>query len=145
MKEKRSVSKKVQDLIDEFQAIPADSLSLIAKNKVDAVELAKVELASRGLDHDGRWVGSGQLGSLDYPHPLASKKKIKAKEEQTLINVEKLVRLRNQIDKAIEIEEADKSKYDANKALSHAYQYHLGKLHSLNEFREKLNDLVIQG
>jgi len=56
MKE-RDISKKVQDLIDEFQTIPSDSLSLIVKNKVDVIELAKVELASRGLDYDGKWIG----------------------------------------------------------------------------------------
>jgi len=57
MPEKRDLSIRVQDLIDHFQTIPADCLSLIAKDEVDAVEIAGVELASRGLNHDGEWVG----------------------------------------------------------------------------------------
>jgi len=51
--EEREISERVQDLIDHFQTIPSDCLSLIVKNQVDPVEIAKVELASRGLDQDG--------------------------------------------------------------------------------------------
>lgn len=57
MSEKRNLSTRVQDLIDHFQTIPADCLSLIAKKYVNAEEIAGVELASRGLNHDGEWTG----------------------------------------------------------------------------------------
>ncbi|MBA7616889.1 hypothetical protein ES703_24191 [subsurface metagenome] len=57
MPEKRDLSTRVQDLIDHFQTIPADCLSLIVKKKVSAEEIAGVELASRGLNHDAKWIG----------------------------------------------------------------------------------------
>ena len=50
--EERELSERVQDLVDHFQTIPSDCLSLIVKNKVDVIEIAKVELASRGLNND---------------------------------------------------------------------------------------------
>jgi hypothetical protein len=60
MAEKRELHERVQDLLDHFQTIPSDCLSLIVKNEVDIIEIAKTELASRGLDHDGKWKGESK-------------------------------------------------------------------------------------
>lgn len=40
-----------------FQTIGSDILCAIVNNQIDAVRLAREELAARGLDHSGKWVG----------------------------------------------------------------------------------------
>lgn len=66
-------------------------------------------------------------------------------EEEVLIDVDKLVKLREQVESAIKLEEADKTKFEGDDEARPAFQYHLGKVHSLKEIKEKLNDLIIQG
>ena len=40
-----------------FLGIPTDLLVAIGKEQIDPVELANKELANRGLDINGKWVG----------------------------------------------------------------------------------------
>ena len=40
-----------------FQGIDTDVLLEIVSGKVDPVELVRIELASRGMGKDGKWVG----------------------------------------------------------------------------------------
>lgn len=76
---------------------------------------------------------------------LLEEKGTKHKEEKVLVDIDKLVKLRNQVESAIKLEEADKAKFEGDDGAWPAFQYHLGKVHSLNEFKEKLDDLIIQG
>jgi hypothetical protein len=46
--------------IDELgfiQIAPTDVLSAVAKGELDLNHLARLEMANRGLDKDGHWVG----------------------------------------------------------------------------------------
>ena len=52
-----TLDKQVQCMIEEFQTLSTSSLVLISKNYVRINEIAGIELASRGLDMDGKWTG----------------------------------------------------------------------------------------
>ena len=47
-----------------FQIIDTDVLLEIASGTVDPVELARIELAQRGLGKDGKWIGFPQARKL---------------------------------------------------------------------------------
>lgn len=47
-----------------FQTIAAQILASIARGDVDPVVLAKRELASRGLDQNGKWVGFAKAAEI---------------------------------------------------------------------------------
>lgn len=61
--------------IDELgfiQIAPTDVLSAVAKGELDLNHLARLELANRGLDKDGHWVG------FDKAHLIHNTKGAKA-------------------------------------------------------------------
>lgn len=62
--------------------------------------------------------------------------------EKTMIDIKKVIELRDQMRKAIEIQKEDKGKCDSG---TPARSYHLGGLHRLEEFETKLNELIILG
>jgi len=66
----------------------------------------------------------------------------KKKEEKIMIDINKIIRLRNLILTAIEIEEKDKDEF---KEGTPSHSYRLGMLHCLQDFKKKLNSLIIQG
>ncbi len=47
-----------------FQGIDTDVLLEIVTGKVDTTELVRIELASRGMGKDGKWVGFPQARQL---------------------------------------------------------------------------------
>jgi len=47
-----------------FQGIDTDVLLEIVTGKVDPAELARIELAQRGLGKDGKWIGFPQARQL---------------------------------------------------------------------------------
>lgn len=63
-------------------------------------------------------------------------------EEKSLIDIDKIVKLRNLIITAIGITKKDKDKF---KAGTPSHSYRLGMCHCLDDFKEKLNSLIIQG
>ncbi|WP_218639767.1 hypothetical protein, partial [Xanthomonas oryzae] len=50
------------DLIAQFQALDPRFLLVLHHGDVDAVAVARRELAMRGVDGSGRWVGFAQAG-----------------------------------------------------------------------------------
>ncbi|QBG84044.1 hypothetical protein [Xanthomonas oryzae] len=50
------------DLIEQFQTLGTRFLLALHHGDVDAVAVARRELAMRGLDGTGRWVGFAQAG-----------------------------------------------------------------------------------
>lgn len=57
---KKYIPKNNSDDLNEryiFQLIATDLLVAILKKQIDPVELANKELANRGLDENGKWVG----------------------------------------------------------------------------------------
>ncbi|MBA7651088.1 hypothetical protein ES703_58903 [subsurface metagenome] len=66
----------------------------------------------------------------------------KKKKEKTMVDINKIIGLRNLVLKAIEIEKEDKDKF---KEGTPSHSYRLGMLHCLKDFKEKLNSLIIQG
>lgn len=57
IKEEGYQATKIRELKEDFQTISSACLSLIAKKEIDAIKLAKAELANRGQDIDGTWIG----------------------------------------------------------------------------------------
>lgn len=53
-----------RDLAEEIQTLDTRFLLAIHHGDVDVVKLARRELASRGLDGRGRWVGFASAGEL---------------------------------------------------------------------------------
>lgn len=52
-----------------FQTVEADVLAAAARGEIDLNALAKQELANRGLNHAGKWVGFAEaerLSKLSY-------------------------------------------------------------------------------
>ncbi len=47
-----------------FQGIDTDVLLEIVTGKVDPTELVRIELASRGMGKDGKWIGFPQARQL---------------------------------------------------------------------------------
>lgn len=47
-----------------FQTLPASLLASIVRGEIDTVDLAKRELAGRGLDQDGKWVGFAKSAQI---------------------------------------------------------------------------------
>ena len=62
--------------------------------------------------------------------------------EKTMVDINKIIKLRDQILVAIKIEKQENDKWKEGTTY---HSYSLGKLHVLKEFEEKLNDLIIQG
>jgi hypothetical protein len=62
-----------------------------------------------------------------------------------MINIEKVIKLRDQIRAAIKIQEMDKAKYEGDDEAHPALCYHRGMLHGLNDFEARLNDMIIGG
>ena len=65
-----------------------------------------------------------------------------AKEEKTMVDIKKIISLRDQVRGAIAIETNNKDKF---KESTPAYSYRLGIVHNLKDMEERLNDLIIQG
>lgn len=65
-----------------------------------------------------------------------------AKEEKTMVDIEKIIKFRNQVRNAIMIESSNKDKFEES---TPAYSYRLGIVHSLKDMEERLNNLIIQG
>ncbi len=87
-----------------------------------------------------------QHRKMDHLHNLIITKKEKTmSEEKTMVDIDKLIKLRDQVNSAIKIEKSEKKKFEGDDVAHPALQYHLGRLHSLEEFKDKLNDLIIQG
>lgn len=51
-------------------------LTMLAYGDIDPVEIAKMELANRGLDKEGKWVGFEEAEKLHFPAKM-KKSKIK--------------------------------------------------------------------
>lgn len=62
--------------------------------------------------------------------------------EKTMVDIKRIIKLRDQMRKAIEIQKEDEKRY---KEGTPAHSYHLGGLHRLEEFESKINDLIILG
>ncbi|HDZ26631.1 hypothetical protein LCGC14_0879920 [marine sediment metagenome] len=67
------------------------------------------------------------------------------KEEKTMIDINKVIKLRDQIRASIKIQKTDKAKFEGDNLAHPALCYHRGALQILKEIEEKLNDLIIQG
>lgn len=76
---------------------------------------------------------------------MIAAKKESGKEERILVDVDKIIKLRKQVESAIKLEKTHQKGIETDDVSNPAYQYYLGKVHSLNEFKEKLDDLIIQG
>lgn len=63
-------------------------------------------------------------------------------KEKTMVDIEKIIELRNQVRAALAIESSNKDKF---KETTPAYSYRLGIIHTLKDMEERLNDLIIQG
>jgi len=66
----------------------------------------------------------------------------KKKEEKTMIDINKIVRLRNLVLTAIDIEKEDIKKF---KEGTPSHSYRLGMLHCQKDFKDKLDSLINQG
>ncbi|HDY67261.1 MAG TPA: hypothetical protein ENH85_05660 [Candidatus Scalindua sp.] len=64
------------------------------------------------------------------------------RQETTMVNINKVIKLRKYAQGLLFIEEIELKKHDAD---SQAYSYRLGKVHSLKDLEERLGDLIIQG
>ena len=64
------------------------------------------------------------------------------KEEKTMVDIGKLIRLRNLVLTAIDITKEDMSKF---KEGTPSHSYRLGMLHCQKDFKDKLNSLIIRG
>lgn len=53
-----------RDIIEMLQTFDIHLLSAIARGEVDAGQLARQELANRGLNGEGKWVGFDQAQRL---------------------------------------------------------------------------------
>lgn len=62
--------------------------------------------------------------------------------EKTMVDIKRIIKLRDQMRKAIEIQKEDEGRYQER---TPAHSYHLGGLHRLEEFESKINDLIILG
>ena len=51
-----------RDLADQLQTLDSRFLLAIHHGDVDVIALARRELANRGIDGSGRWVGFAQAG-----------------------------------------------------------------------------------
>lgn len=65
-----------------------------------------------------------------------------AKEEKTMVDIEKIVKLRDQVRGALAIESNNKDKFEEG---TPTHSYRLGIVHNLKDMEERLNDLIIQG
>jgi len=65
-----------------------------------------------------------------------------AKEEKTMVDINKLIKLRDQVRGAIAIESSNKDKFEES---TPAYSYRLGIIHNLKDMEDRLNNLIIQG
>ncbi len=63
-------------------------------------------------------------------------------EEKTMVDIDKLIRLRNLILTAIDITKEDKAKFQEG---SPSHSYRLGMLHCQIDYKDKLNALIIMG
>lgn len=43
--------------LEEFQTIPTEVLLALATGQIDPLEIAKITLADRGMNKEGKWVG----------------------------------------------------------------------------------------
>ena len=66
-------------------------------------------------------------------------------EEKTMIDINKVIKLRDQVIRAIEITEEDKKVYEGDDEAHPALQYRQGMLHCQKDILDMLNDLIIQG
>ncbi len=57
-----------RDINEMFQTFDIRLLSAIARGEVDAGQLARQELANRGLNATGKWVGFDQAQRLADAH-----------------------------------------------------------------------------
>ena len=64
------------------------------------------------------------------------------KEEKTMVDIGKLIRLRNLILTAIDITKEDMGKF---KEGTPSHSYSLGMLHCQKDFKDKLNSLIAMG
>ena len=64
------------------------------------------------------------------------------KEEKTMIDINKVIKLRNITLTAIEIEKENRGKFGKG---TPSQAYRLGMLHCLVDYKDKLNELIIQG
>ena len=53
-----------QVIADHLQCIPGRVLAAAVRDKVDVMQLLRDELANRGLDHQGHWVGFPEAARL---------------------------------------------------------------------------------
>jgi hypothetical protein len=60
----RNLSEKERHALEMLQTFPAFLLAAVARGEVDLNAIARVELADRGLDDDGKWVGFGNAEAL---------------------------------------------------------------------------------
>ena len=51
-------------LADHLQTIPDAALAAAVRGEVDALALIRRELAQRGLDHNGKWIGFPAAAAL---------------------------------------------------------------------------------
>lgn len=49
---------------DHVQTIPGFILAAVARGEIDLNALASQELASRGLNHDAKWVGFARANAI---------------------------------------------------------------------------------
>ncbi len=63
-------------------------------------------------------------------------------EEKTMIDIDKLIRLRNLVLTAIDITKEDMKKFQEG---TPNHSYRLGMLHCQKDLEEKLSSLIIQG
>lgn len=60
----RNVSEKERHALEMLQTFPAFLVAAAARGEVDLNTIAQIELADRGLDYDGKWVGFGKAEAL---------------------------------------------------------------------------------
>lgn len=70
---------------------------------------------------------------------------VEPKKEKIMIDIKKIIKLKNLVVKAIEITEEDKKAYEGDDEAHPALQYRLGMLHCQKDILDRLNDLIIQG
>ncbi|MEE1946395.1 hypothetical protein VRU48_14825 [Pedobacter sp. KR3-3] len=51
-------------------------LAKLAYGEIDPVQFAKRELAQRGLDREGKWIGFGEAEKLHFPTGIKTKPRI---------------------------------------------------------------------
>jgi hypothetical protein len=71
-----SDTEKERHALEMLQTFPAFLLAAVVRGELDLNVLAKRELASRGLNHDGRWVGFDRAAQL-VPPPYETRKRLR--------------------------------------------------------------------